>query len=188
MGIFSDSSTQDLTTSANWSSSNGGGGTIGANSGVAAAAGSGTTKISATFNAVTGSTSFTVIALISIAITPSNPSVVFGSKLQLTATGTYSDGSTPDITATAVWSSTSAGVATVNATGLVTSVHEGTTTIHATQNGVTGSTQLSVAGSAVSIVLTTDNQSLRMQAQPGTSFTTPNGGNNSGSLNTAQTY
>ena len=188
MGIFSDSSTQDLTTTATWSSSNAGVATIGANTGLAAAAGSGTTKISATFNSVTGSTSFTVIALISIAISPSNPNVVFGSKLQLTATGTYSDGSTPDITATAVWSSTSPGVATVNATGLVTSVHEGTTTIHATQNGVTGSTQLSVAGSAVSIVLTTDNQSLRMQAQPGTSFTTASGGNNVVYIDEAETY
>src|SRR5260370_15765109 len=75
---------------------------------------------------------------------PAKLVVVIGSKLQLTASGTYSDGITPYITATAAWSSTSPGVATVNATGLVTSVHEGTTTIHATQNGVTGSTQLSV--------------------------------------------
>src|SRR5712692_8844280 len=144
MGIFSDSSTHDLTTTATWISSNAGVATIGANTGLATAAGSGTTKISATFNAVTGSTSFTVIALTSIAISPSNPNVVFGSKLQLTATGTYSDGSTRDFTATAAWSSTSPGVATVNATGLVTSVHEGTTTIQAIQSGVTGSTQLSV--------------------------------------------
>src|SRR5260370_22254533 len=97
MGIFSDSSTHDLTTTATWSSSNAGVATIGANTGLAAAAGSGTTKISATFNAVTGSTSFTVIALISIAIPASHPNVLFGSKLQLTATGTYSDANTPTI-------------------------------------------------------------------------------------------
>src|SRR5260370_39219502 len=118
---------------------------------------------------------------------PAKLVVVIGSKLQLTASGTYSDGITPYITATAAWSSTRPGVSTVNATGLVTSVHEGTTTIHATQNGVTGSTQLSVAGSAVSIVLTTDNQSLRMQAQPGTSFTTAIGSNNAVYIDDAET-
>jgi len=187
-GIFSDSSTQDLTTSATWSSSSAGVATVGANTGLATAAGPGTTTISATFNAVTGSTSFTVIALTSIAISPSNPSIVFGSKLQFNATGTYSDGSTRDITATAAWSSSSPGIATVNATGLVTSVDEGTTTIQATQNGVTGSTQLSVAGSAVSIVLTTDDQSIRMQAQPGTSFATASGGNNVVYVDEAETY
>src|SRR5713101_2135292 len=143
-GIFSDSSTQDLTSSATWSSSSAGVATIVANTGLATDAGPGTRTISASFNAVTGSTSFTVIALTSIAISPSNPSIVFGSKLQLTATGTYSDGSTRDFTATAAWSSSNLGVATVNATGLVTSVHEGKTTIQATQSGVTGSTQLSV--------------------------------------------
>ena len=143
-GTYSDGSTQNLTTSATWSSSKTGVATIGANTGLATTAGPGTTTISATFNAVTGSTSFTVIALTSIAISPSNPSIVFGSKLQLTATGTYSDGSTRDFTATAAWSSSNLGVATVNATGLVTSVHEGTTTIQAIQSGVTGSTQLSV--------------------------------------------
>src|SRR5260370_337281 len=187
-GIFSDSSTQDLTTSATWNSSKTGVATIGANTGLATAAGPGTTTISATFNAVTGSTSFTVIALTSIAISPSNPNVVFGSKLQLTATGTYSDGSTRDFTATAAWSSTSPGVATDNATGLVTSVHEGTTTIQAIESGVTVSTQFSVVVSAVSIVLTTDDQSHRMEAQPGTTFTTGSGGNNVVYVDDAQTY
>src|SRR5712691_6784321 len=152
MGIFSDSSTQDLTTSATWSSTNTGVATIGANTGLATTVGPGTTTISATFNAVTGSISLTVIALTSIAISPSNPSVDFGSKLQFTATGTYSDGSTQNLTTSATWSSSNLGVATVNATGLVTSVHEGTTTIQATQSGVTGSTQLSVVDNvAISI-------------------------------------
>ncbi|PYX94040.1 MAG: hypothetical protein DMG67_02630 [Acidobacteria bacterium] len=143
-GIYSDNHTQDLTSTATWSSSDPNVATIGSSTGLATAVGPGTTTISATFNAVTGSTSLTVVALTSIAISPSDPNVVFGSKLQLTATGIYSDGGTRDFTGTAAWSSTNTGVATVNATGLVTSVHEGTSTIQATQSGVTGSTQLTV--------------------------------------------
>jgi glucosylceramidase len=143
-GVYSDNHTQDLTSTAAWSSSMTSVATIDANSGLATGVGPGTTTVSANFNAVTGSTPFTVVALTSIAISPSNPNVAFGSKLQLTATGIYSDGSNRDFTGTAAWSSTNAGVATVNATGLATSVHEGTTTIQATQSGVTGSAQLTV--------------------------------------------
>jgi uncharacterized repeat protein (TIGR02543 family) len=61
-GILSDNSTQDLTTSATWSSSNTSVATVGANTGLATAAGPGSTTISATFNTVKGSTSFTVWA------------------------------------------------------------------------------------------------------------------------------
>ena len=132
-GIYSDNHTQDLTSTATWSSSDPNVATIGSSTGLATAVGPGTTTISATFNAVTGSTSLTVVALTSIAISPSDPNVVFGSKLQLIATGIYSDGGTRDFTGTAAWSSTNTGVATVNATGLVTSVHEGTSTIQATR-------------------------------------------------------
>lgn len=162
-GVYSDSHTQDLTSTATWSSSDPNVATIDSSTGLATAVGHGTTTISATFNAVTGSTSFTVVALTSIAISPSNPNVVFGSKLQLTATGIYSDGNTRDFTATAAWNSTNMGAATVNATGLVTSVHEGTTTIQATQSGVTGSTQLTVIDD-VSISISPSSTSLTVNS------------------------
>jgi hypothetical protein len=84
--------------------------------------------------------------LVSIAVTPTNPSIVGGATQQFTATGTYSDElGTVDLTATATWTSSNPLVATItNPGGLATGVSWGPTTIQATWEGVTGSTQLTV--------------------------------------------
>ncbi len=59
-------------------------------------------------------------ALQSIAITPANPSTALNARLPLTATGTFLDKSTKDITTIVSWSSANAAVATVGAkTGIV---------------------------------------------------------------------
>ena len=54
-----------------------------------------------------GSTVLTVTAatLVSIAVTPANPSIAKGTTQQFTATGTYSDSSTANITSSVTWSS-----------------------------------------------------------------------------------
>ena len=70
--------------------------------------------------------------LVSIAVTPANPSVVAGATQQFTATGTYSDASTADITGEATWDSSVPAVATIAAGGLATAAAEGSTTISAT--------------------------------------------------------
>jgi len=72
----------------------------------------------------------------SIAITPSNPSIDFGSNSQqFIATGTYSDDSQQDLTAQVTWSSNNTGVATVSnisgIKGLATRVATGTAEITA---------------------------------------------------------
>ncbi|HEY0703083.1 MAG TPA: Ig-like domain-containing protein [Candidatus Acidoferrales bacterium] len=41
--------------------------------------------------------------LVSIAITPASPSIVSGNSVQLTATGTYSDSSTANLTGSVTW-------------------------------------------------------------------------------------
>src|SRR5271166_3028834 len=43
--------------------------------------------------------------LVSIAVTPANPSIAAGKQQQFTATGTYSDGSHQDLTSSATWTS-----------------------------------------------------------------------------------
>ena len=50
--------------------------------------------------------------LVSIAVTPMNPSIVIGTTAQFTATGTYSDNSTRDLTTSVTWSSSAKSVAT----------------------------------------------------------------------------
>ncbi len=106
---------------------------------------------------MTGSTTLTVLppTLVSIAVTPASPSVAAGLTQQFTATGTYSDSSTQNLTAQATWASTDAAAATIAAGGLATTLATGTTTISATFDGVTGSTTLTVSpATLVSIEVT----------------------------------
>lgn len=80
-------------------------------------------------------------SLVSIAVTPANPSIGVGATQQFAATGTYSDSSTQDLTTSVNWSSTSTSstiVATINSSsGLATGVAAGTATIQANLGSVT---------------------------------------------------
>ena len=76
----------------------------------------------------------------SIAVTPANPTIPTGGTQQFTATGTYSDDSTQNLTSQVTWTSSSTAVATINAAGLVTGLGAGQTVISATFGGVTGKT------------------------------------------------
>ena len=58
----------------------------------------------------------------SIAVTPANPTIQAGGTQQFTATGTYSDGSTQNITSQVTWASATTTVATINASGLASGV------------------------------------------------------------------
>lgn len=90
----------------------------------------------------------------SITVAPSTASVVKGSTVQFTASGTNDDGSTSSLS-NLVWTSSSTGVATVSNTGLATGVTAGTATISATSAGISGSATLTVTNSAlVSISIT----------------------------------
>ena len=51
-----------------------------------------------------------------------------GLTQQFTATGTYSDASTADLTGSVTWASATTRVATINAAGLATGVDAGTST------------------------------------------------------------
>jgi uncharacterized repeat protein (TIGR02543 family) len=93
-------------------------------------------------------TSTATVTLSSITVTPANPTIAPGLTQQFTATGHYSDGSTQDITTTAIWSSSTTSVAVIsNATGsngLATAVAAGSSTITAISGSIPGSTTLTV--------------------------------------------
>ena len=73
----------------------------------------------------------------SIAVSPAAPSVGIGNTQQFTATGTYSDNSTKNITSSVTWASSNTLFATVDVTsGLATGVAVGTTQITATLGSV----------------------------------------------------
>jgi Bacterial Ig-like domain (group 2)/Abnormal spindle-like microcephaly-assoc'd, ASPM-SPD-2-Hydin len=153
-GTFTDGSTQDLTTTVQWSSdtltvatiSN----TVGSQ-GLATSVGTGSATITATSGSVSGSTTFTVTAatLVLIAVTPANPSIALGTTQQFTATGTFTDGSTQDLTPTVSWASDTLSTASISKTGLATSVGIGTANISATSGSVTGSTVLTVTAAVL---------------------------------------
>jgi len=87
--------------------------------------------------------------LVSLSITPVNPALIdpalaFGANAQMTASGSYSDGSTQDLTGVATWQSSAPGVASVDNAGVVTAVAVGDTTITATSAGVSGTLPISV--------------------------------------------
>src|SRR5208283_2109984 len=82
--------------------------------------------------------------LVSVAVTPANPSIAAGTQQQFTATGTYSDGSKQNLTSSATWTSSATSVATISSGGLATGVAPGSTTIQATSGSINGSTGLTV--------------------------------------------
>jgi hypothetical protein len=161
-GTFSDATTQDLTTSVTWGSSAPGVATISnaaGSEGLATSAALGATTITATDpgTGTTGSTTLTITAavLLSIQVTPAAPTVLPGSTQAFTATGTYSDASTLDLTTGVTWSSSDTGIATlsnaVGSQGLASTISAGTTTVTATHagSGISGTTTLTVSDGIV---------------------------------------
>jgi DNA-binding beta-propeller fold protein YncE/urocanate hydratase len=170
VGTFSDNSTQDLTSSVTWSSamtsiasiSNASG-----SQGLASTTTQGTTTIAATLDGISGSSVLTVTSakLVSIAVKPVDPSIAAGTTEQFTATGTYSDNSTQDLTSSVTWNSGTPAVASISnasgSNGLASSATQGSTTISATVGSIVGSTTLAVTQAAlVSIAVTPANQSI----------------------------
>ena len=84
--------------------------------GLATGVGQGATTIAATLNGVRGATVLTVTApaLESIAVAPVNPSIAKGLTQQFTATGTFSDNSTEDLTNLVTWASATPATATIS--------------------------------------------------------------------------
>lgn len=76
------------------------------------------------------------ITLQSLAITPAAPVVAVAAVEALTLTGTFSDGSTQDLSGSATWSSDTPTVASVSG-NVVTGVSRGSAKISATSAGVT---------------------------------------------------
>jgi 6-phosphogluconolactonase (cycloisomerase 2 family) len=150
-GTYSDSSTQNITSSVTWSSGTLATATITSPGGLATAVATGTSTITATSGAVSGNTLLTVTppALVSIKITPANPTIAVGATADFTGVGLYSDGSTQPIVGPITWSSGTPATATIISTsGVALGVATGTSTITASGGGVTGTTVLTVGASA----------------------------------------
>jgi len=153
-GTFTDNSTQNLTNSVTWSSSTTAVAIISnttGSQGLATGESAGTTTITATSGSVSGGTTLTVApaALISIALSPVGSSIPQGTTQPFTATGTFSDNSTQDLTASVTWASSTQAVATITTAGVATGVGAGTTNISATLGNISGTTNLTVTATAL---------------------------------------
>ncbi|MGE0616103.1 MAG: beta strand repeat-containing protein, partial [Bacteriovoracia bacterium] len=168
-GTYTDSSTQTLTTTVTWSSSDTGVVTIsnaGGSKGLASSIATGSVTITATSGTVSGTASMTVTAatLVSVAVTPGSATKAAGYTQQFTATGTYTDASTQNLTSSATWSSSSSGVGSVSnaagTKGLATAVSSGTVTITALSGGVSGTATFTVTAAVVTSLIATDEINL----------------------------
>lgn len=154
-GTYTDNSSHVLESGVTWATDDAGVVDVD-DAGVARAVSEGVAVVSAESEGITGSTTVTVgpAALVSIAVTPDPATIDGHDTLQFTATGTWSDLSTSDVTSAVAWSTADAGVATIDASGLATGVRAGETEVVATQDDVQGSATLTVTRTLTSITVT----------------------------------
>jgi uncharacterized protein YjdB len=174
-GQFADGSTSNLTASVTWTLTPLNVATVDA-SGMVSATGVGSAQLTAAFNGVSGTTTLTVVAaaIQSLSISPSIATLSPGATQQFTATGTYSDGMTVDLTSSVLWtvgSSTVAAVSDATGTaGLVTALAVGTTQLTATFDGQTATAPLTVTSAPLVSLLISPSSGVIAVGQT-TSFT-----------------
>ncbi|MDE1351614.1 Ig-like domain-containing protein [Vibrio aestuarianus] len=169
-GEYTDETTEDLTSNVEWNSSNPAIASIDRD-GLVTPKQAGQVEITATKDGVSTLMSFEVLdaQLASIEIDPSVESTPKGVTVQLTATGSYTDGEDYELT-DGSWISSNDSAATVN-NGLVTPVAIGSTTITVTKDGISASKEFDVTAAELvsiqldpSVVSTPLNQTVQMVA------------------------
>jgi uncharacterized protein YjdB len=131
-GTFNNQSTKDVNGTVVWATSTGAIAAINSD-GLATARAVGTATITVTSGSVseTGTLTVTPPILTSLAIAPASSSLALGTNEQLAATGTFSDGSTKDLSSSVTWTSTKPAVAAVSSSGRATTWSVGTVKVSA---------------------------------------------------------
>jgi hypothetical protein len=100
----------------------------------------------------TAAVTVTIVPVASVVVSPSTPTVSVGQTVQLTATPEDSSGN-PLTGRSVTWSTSAAGVAMVNATGLVTGVGAGTATLTAAAGGHAGTALVTVTSGGGTVLI-----------------------------------
>ena len=110
---------------------------------------------------------FTKPVLTRITVNPSTASVQVNGTTPLSATGTFDDTSTADVTTTSTWSSSDVAHATVDNKGVVTGVAATTTsvTITATKSGISGTATVTV-GAQTLVVTSPQGSTFSLKSLP----------------------
>ena len=138
-GTYSDNTTVNLTSEVTWATTNTSVATINSANGIATGVAPGGTAVTATLNSITSPAApFTVTAAVvtGISISPTTPSSPKGTPVTFSATGTYSDGTFGNISGSVTWVSSNTTVATLNNSGIASTLAQGSSTITASTNGV----------------------------------------------------
>ncbi len=141
-----------------------------AGGGLATALTLGSVTISATSGSVTGSTTVNVqsAVLSSITVRPVNKKIAPFTSQQFQAIGTYTDGSTHNVTGQVSWTSSNTAVATIGGSGRAKALTPGSTTITATLGSISDSSTLDVSNATIlSISVTPSGRTIA----PGTRLT-----------------
>ena len=156
IATYSDGSTLDVTNSVTWSSNHLPYATVSnvdAKKGMLTGISSGNIILSACMGSIVGTLPVGISnpTVSSIAISPAKILATHGQNIHYTALATFSDGTTADVTASAVWASSSLVTATFdsssNVTVLAATGSQSLSTISATLRGTSGTTQLTVYNS-----------------------------------------
>jgi hypothetical protein len=110
---------------------------------------------------------FTNPTLTAIAVGP-EATINQGTQVQMTAVGTYNDGTENTIQSGVNWSSSATNIASINTGGLVTGVSPGSATITASAQAVTGTTTVTVTITgltAIQVTPLTDTQNTTTTVQ-----------------------
>lgn len=151
---YTNGTTEDVTALVTWASATTSIATISNATnqrGQATAVAAGTSVITITLGTLTANVTLTVTSatLSSLVVTPATgATVAVGETVAFTATGTFSDATTQNLTIQATWGSGAATIATISSSsptdGVATGVAEGSTTVSATLLGKTASAPLTV--------------------------------------------
>lgn len=153
---YSDGTSANVSSTATWTVSSGSIASVN-NAGLVTAKAAGSATVKASLDGMNGSAALTVQSptktLTSVSVTPASASIAAGATEQFTATATYSDGTTSDVTSNgATWSSSASSVATISTSGLATAVSVGQATLTATYQGKSGSAALTATAATVTSV------------------------------------
>ncbi len=155
-GLYSDNSTVDLSTTVSWNSSNNSYANI-SSTGLLTSFSEGTSIISASINNTSGSSSITVSAAeLEIISISAPPSIAAGISSQLIATGTFSDGSTQDITENVMWGTDNSAFANIGTNnGFLQAIQQGSVEVSATNGNLTTKSSIEIKAATLSKIVAT---------------------------------
>ena len=163
LGTYSDGSIANVTGIVSWTSAAQVTASVGNTTGIVTGVAPGTTTVKAFSNGVfspAANITVTAAILISISVTPATTSIPQGKSTQFTATGTYSDGTSGNISGSVTWDYTPLMTVLDAGSGNVTGGAVGVTYVNASLNGVASNTaQLTVTPAVV--------ESISVAANPG---------------------